>query len=113
MDLLQQALKLPPNDVGEAIDLTGKVALVTGGGEGLGRVYALLFARLGAKVVVNDLKGADAVAAQIREMGGDAIVETTSVENGAAVVKAAIDAYGRIDIIVRQHVMRLLVGPNG
>ncbi|TKA75761.1 Peroxisomal hydratase-dehydrogenase-epimerase [Friedmanniomyces simplex] len=100
MALLQEALQLPPNEPGESLDFAGKVALVTGGGEGLGRAYALLFAKLGAKVVVNDLKGAEKVAEQIRSNGGDAIAETTSVEKGAAVVKAAIDRWGRIDIIV-------------
>ena len=100
MGLLQQAMKLPTNENCEELDFAGKVALVTGGGEGLGRAYALLFAKLGAKVVVNDLRGADVVAKRICESGGEAIAETTSVENGAAVVKAVIDKYGRIDIII-------------
>ncbi|KAK3114188.1 bifunctional hydroxyacyl-CoA dehydrogenase/enoyl-CoA hydratase fox2 [Teratosphaeriaceae sp. CCFEE 6253] len=100
MDLLQQAMKLPPSDAGEEFDFAGKVALVTGGGEGLGRAYAFLFAKLGAKVVVNDIVGADEVAAQIRDAGGEAVAQTTSVEDGATVVKAVVNAYGRIDIVV-------------
>ncbi|KAK3623638.1 hypothetical protein LTR56_021501 [Elasticomyces elasticus] len=100
MALLHEALKLPRNDPGESFDFTGKVALVTGGGEGLGRSYAYLFAKLGAKVVVNDIKGAEKVAEQIRSDGGEAIAETTTVENGATVVKAVIDRYGRIDIVI-------------
>ncbi|KAK5702333.1 hypothetical protein LTR17_022407 [Elasticomyces elasticus] len=100
MALLQEALKLPRNDPGESFDFTGKVALVTGGGEGLGRSYAYLLAKLGAKVVVNDIKGAEKVAEQIRSDGGEAVAETTTVENGAAVVKAVIDRYGRIDIVI-------------
>lgn len=69
-------------------------------GEGLGRAYALLFARLGAKVVVNDLRGAERVVDQIRNAGGEAIANTTSVEDGAVVVDAVIRAFGRIDIII-------------
>lgn len=100
MALLDKALKLPSSDPGEQVDLRGKVALVTGGGEGLGRAYRLLFSKLGAQVVVNDLKGAEQVVQQIQDAGGDAIAQTSSVENGTAVVKAVIDKYGRIDILV-------------
>jgi multifunctional beta-oxidation protein len=97
---VQEALKLPPNDQGEHIDFKGKVALITGAGEGLGRAYAQLFGKLGAKVVVNDLRGAETVAAGIKNAGGEAIACSISVEDGDAVVKAALNAYGRIDIIV-------------
>jgi multifunctional beta-oxidation protein len=100
MALLREASKLPPNKSSKEPDFYGKVALITGGGEGLGRAYALLFAKLGAKVIVNDLRGAEKVAQQIRDAGGDATAETTSVENGAAVVGAVIKKYGRIDLIV-------------
>jgi multifunctional beta-oxidation protein len=66
----------------------------------LGRSYALLFARHGASVVVNDLVNPDTVVREIRKSGGKAIGNKTSAENGDTVVKAAIDAYGRIDILI-------------
>ncbi|MFM9138694.1 MAG: SDR family oxidoreductase [Actinomycetota bacterium] len=92
----------------------GKVAVITGAGGGLGRQHALLLASRGALVVVNDLGGAvdgsgsDKGAAQkvvdeIRALGGEAVPDTNSVstvEGGAAIVKTAVDAYGRVDIVV-------------
>ena len=92
----------------------GRVIAVTGAGNGLGREYALLLARAGARLVVNDLGGdrdgtgtgsaaADAVAAEIREAGGEAVANHDSVATeagGAAVVQSALDAFGRIDGVV-------------
>ncbi len=89
----------------------GKVAIVTGAGNGLGRSHALLLASRGAKVVVNDLGGshtgdgksssaADKVVAEIKEKGGEAVASYDSVEDGDKIVKTAIDAWGRIDIVV-------------
>ena len=66
----------------------------------LGRTYCLLFAKLGAAVVVNDLMNPDTVVQEIRKMGGKAVGNKASVEDGDAVVKSAIDAYGRVDIVV-------------
>jgi NAD(P)-dependent dehydrogenase (short-subunit alcohol dehydrogenase family) len=91
-----------------------RVAVVTGAGRGLGREYALLLARLGAKVVVNDFggeltgEGADAGPAQqvvdeITAAGGQAIASTDSVATaagGQAIVAAATEAYGRIDVVI-------------
>ncbi|MDI1435471.1 peroxisomal multifunctional enzyme type 2 [Polyangium sorediatum] len=89
----------------------GKVAIVTGAGNGLGRAHALLLASRGAKVVVNDLGGgrhgggtsseaADKVVAEIKAAGGEAVANYDSVENGGKIVQSAIDAFGRIDIVI-------------
>lgn len=100
MELLEDALKLPANPPGEKLDFKNKVAVITGGGAGLGRGYCLLFASLGAKVVVNDLANPDDVVSEIRKMGGDAVPAKYSCEDGDNIVKTAIDKYGRIDILV-------------
>lgn len=96
------------------IGFSGRVAVVTGAGNGLGRDYALELARRGAKVVVNDLGGsasgvgasagaADSVVQEIRDAGGEAVASTDSVatrEGGAAIVQKALDTWGRIDILI-------------
>ena len=66
----------------------------------LGRSYALLFAKYGASVVVNDLVNPDTVVQEIISAGGKAVPNKASAEDGDAVVKAAIDAYGRVDIVI-------------
>src|SRR5437868_14700004 len=94
--------------------LEGKIAIITGSGGGIGRCHALLFAREGAKVVVNDLGGtrdgsgasskmADQVVNEIKAAGGQAVANYDSVstmEGAANVVKTAIQAFGRADILV-------------
>lgn len=86
------------------IRLDGQVAIVTGAGGGLGRAHALLLAKRGAKVVVNDMgAGADAVVAEIKAAGGEAMVAIGSVTDEAfinAMVKTAHEQWGRIDILV-------------
>ncbi len=86
------------------IDLSGKVAIITGAGAGLGRAHALLLAKHGARIVVNDLgTNADSVAAEIVAAGGEAIAARNSVTDFAAVsemVKAVRHKWGRIDILV-------------
>jgi len=96
------------------VELGGRVAVVTGSGGGLGRSHALALAARGAKVVVNDLGGArdgsgagsemaDAVVAEILAAGGEAVANYDSVatpEGGRAIVQSALDAFGRIDIII-------------
>lgn len=100
MELLEEAQKLPPNPPAENESFKGKVVLVTGGGAGLGRCYCLLFAKYGAKIVVNDLMNPDDVVQEVQKMGGEAIGVKASAEDGDAVVKGAIDAFGRIDVII-------------
>ena len=65
-----------------------------------GRSYCLLFGKMGASVVVNDLVNPDDVVKEIRRHGGKAVGVKASAEDGDTVIKAAIDAYGRIDILV-------------
>ncbi|MGZ4804264.1 MAG: SDR family NAD(P)-dependent oxidoreductase, partial [Acidimicrobiia bacterium] len=93
--------------------LDGKVAIVTGAGNGVGRGEALLLAEHGAKVVVNDLGGsvsgegsdqrvADEVVKVIESRGGEAVANYDSVaesDGAAAIVKTAIDAFGRLDVL--------------
>ncbi|PVH86040.1 NAD(P)-binding protein [Cadophora sp. DSE1049] len=100
MGLLEKSMKMKPNDKGETLDFKGKVALVTGGGAGIGRCYCLAFAKYGASIVVNDLMNPDDVVQEIQKLGGKAVGVKASAEDGEAVVKAAIDAFGRIDIII-------------
>ena len=86
------------------IDLTGRVAIVTGAGGGLGRCHALLLAKRGAHVVVNDLgDAADAVVAEIVATGGQARAAKCSVTDTAdvqAMVDDVLAELGRIDILV-------------
>ncbi len=97
-----------------AIDLSNRVAIVTGAGGGLGREHALALAAKGAKLVINDLgssvdgSGASQSAAQIvvdeiKAMGGQAIANSASVTDYLAVqamVKQAMDTWGRVDILI-------------
>jgi NAD(P)-dependent dehydrogenase (short-subunit alcohol dehydrogenase family) len=97
-----------------AIRFDGKVAVVTGAGSGLGRTYALEFAKRGAMVVVNDLgssrdgtgansSAADAVVEEIKKGGGKAVANYDSVatvQGGENIIKTAMDAFGRVDIVV-------------
>jgi NAD(P)-dependent dehydrogenase (short-subunit alcohol dehydrogenase family) len=95
--------------------LTGKVALVTGAGGGLGRCHALALAKEGAKLVVNDLGGArdgsgrgkhsmaDKVVAEIEALGGEAVANydsVASVEGGEGTLQTALEAFGKLDICV-------------
>lgn len=85
------------------ISFKDKVVLVTGGGSGLGRTYALDFARRGASVVVIDLAGADEVAAEIEAAGGSAMASNADVTMRDTVfemIDQVTDKYGRIDVLV-------------
>jgi NAD(P)-dependent dehydrogenase (short-subunit alcohol dehydrogenase family) len=99
---------------GNQIRFDDRVVIVTGAGAGLGKVYALEFAKRGAKVVVNDLGGArdgtgasssaaDNVVKEIKDAGGEAAPNYDNVatpEGGENIVKTAIDAFGKVDVVV-------------
>ncbi len=101
--------------VKEEIRFDGQVAIVTGAGAGLGRVYALELAKRGAKVVVNDLGGArdgsgkgskapaKKVADEINASGGEAVANydnVATVKGGENIIKTALDAFGTVDILI-------------
>jgi NAD(P)-dependent dehydrogenase (short-subunit alcohol dehydrogenase family) len=94
--------------------LDGRIAVITGAGRGLGREHALLFAKEGAQVVVNDLGGgtdggggdpetAAGVVAEIEAAGGEAVADgsdVTTSEGAASLIAHAIEEYGRLDVLV-------------
>ena len=94
--------------------LDGRVAIITGAGRGIGREHALLFAREGARIVVNDLGGANdgtgtdstpaqMVVEEIKDLGGEAIVNGDDVadwQGAQRLVNSAIEAFGDLDILV-------------
>ena len=84
--------------------LEGKVAIITGAASGIGRTSAVLFAREGAKIVVADVKEDEAneTVRMVKDAGGEAIYIKTNVtllSDLEKMVKAAVDAYGRLDIL--------------
>ena len=94
--------------------LEGRVVVVTGAGKDIGRAEAVLFAREGAKVVVNDLGSgprgggsdtdvAQAVAEEIRASGGEAVAngdDVASMEGAARIIATAVERFGRLDVLV-------------
>ncbi|CAL1615578.1 unnamed protein product [Knipowitschia caucasica] len=94
-----------------SLSFEGRVVLITGAGGGLGKAYALAFAERGASVIVNDLGGdikgggkssaaADKVVEEIKAKGGKAVANYDSVEDGEKLIQTALDAFGRIDVVV-------------
>ncbi len=94
--------------------LQGRIAVITGAGRGIGRAHALLFAQEGAKVVVNDLGGAEdgsgadagpahAVVEEIKAMGGEAVANTDNVaefDGAERLIRTAIDTFGDLHVLV-------------
>jgi NAD(P)-dependent dehydrogenase (short-subunit alcohol dehydrogenase family) len=99
------------------LGLENKVALVTGGGSGIGRACALAFAREGAKVVVADVmeRGGEETVQMIREAGGESIFVKTDVSKTAdveALVKSAVDTYGRLDCAINNAGIEGIMAPT-
>ncbi len=99
----------------DEIRFDGRVAVVTGAGAGLGRVYALELAKRGARIVVNDLGGArdgsgngsstpaDQVVSEIKALGGEAVANYDNVatpEGGRNIIDSALNAFGTVDILI-------------
>ncbi|QPG73440.1 hypothetical protein FOA43_000750 [Brettanomyces nanus] len=94
---------LPSNNQGsiKIESLKGKVVIITGAGSGLGKSHALLFAKYGAKVVVNDFRDADTVVKEIVSQGGQAVGSKHDVYSEAEeIVKTALKSFGTIDVLI-------------
>ena len=100
--LLAKTTSLPPSPSKseQTPDFKGRVAVVTGGAAGIGQAYSIHFARYGASVIVNDLADPSDTVNKIRGAGGNALGVQCNAESGERVVKAAIEAFGRVDIVV-------------
>ena len=96
------------------MDLKGRVAVITGAGRGIGREHALLLAKKGAKIVVNDLGGgfdgtgasttpAQEVVDEIKALGGEAVANYDSVsdfQGAKRIIQCAVDTFGKLNILV-------------
>ncbi|QRW04425.1 short chain dehydrogenase [Ceratobasidium sp. AG-Ba] len=101
---LQDAKNAGPNEQGDVkVEFKGKTVIITGAGAGLGRAYALMFGKLGANVVVNDVSenAAQKVVDEVNAAGsGKAIAAVCSAEEGEKIVKAALDAFGSAHVLI-------------
>ena len=97
--------------MGKKLRFDNRVVVITGGGSGLGRAYALEFAARGARLVINDLGGsvtgegnstssADCMVEELKQLGAQAVASYDSVEHGDRIIKKAIDSFGRVDVVI-------------
>ncbi|EGG02913.1 uncharacterized protein MELLADRAFT_90516 [Melampsora larici-populina 98AG31] len=103
LDYLEQGKQLSTNpQSSKPLTYRGKTVMVTGAGNGLGTAYALMYGKLGANVVVNDMnsEAASKVVDEIKHLGAKAVANTSSVEDEQKVVKAALDNFGSLHVIV-------------
>ena len=118
---MKASKQLSPNkQISPAIDFGNKTVIITGAGAGLGRSYALMFAKLGANLVINDVskENAEKVVGEVKagesgfttsgsvslirdlSAGGKAVSAVCSAEEGEAIVKAAVDAFGTVHVLI-------------
>ena len=110
---MEKSNALPePKTIKDKLRFDGKVAIITGGGGGLGRSHALFLAARGCKIVINDpgtspygegeksTKLADEVVNEIKAAGGEAVANYDLADDGANIVKTAVDAFGTVDIVI-------------
>ncbi|KAI0787929.1 multifunctional beta-oxidation protein [Fomes fomentarius] len=100
---IAESSKVESNSQGSPeVRFDGKTVIVTGAASGLGRAYALQYARLGANVVVNDVneKAANAIVDEITQAGGQAVAAIASAEDGEGIVKIALEKFGGVHVLV-------------
>lgn len=102
MDLIERSKKVPNVKEAQGKSFKDKIALVTGAGGGLGQQYAIMLAKNGAVVVVNDFskEHADKVVAEIVALGFKAVPNYESVINGKNIIESVVSQFGRIDILI-------------
>ncbi|KAL0954852.1 hypothetical protein HGRIS_003791 [Hohenbuehelia grisea] len=100
--ILAAAQSAPTNPQSSPVRYDGKTVIVTGSGAGLGRIYALMYSKLGANVVVNDVneKAAASVIDEITKAGGKAAAAVCSAEDGEKLVKTALNNFGGVHVLV-------------
>ncbi|CAA7267138.1 unnamed protein product [Cyclocybe aegerita] len=100
---LEAAKKLSSNKQSSPpVRFDGQTVVITGAGAGLGRAYALMYGKLGANVVVNDVseKGANAVVEEVVKVGGKAAAAVCSAEDGEKIVQVALEKFGGVHVLI-------------
>ncbi|ORY86715.1 putative multifunctional beta-oxidation protein [Leucosporidium creatinivorum] len=102
LSYLEQAKALSTNKQPSPVRFDNQTVVITGAGGGLGRAYALMYAKLGANVVVNDFskEAAEKVVEEVKALGARAIAAVCSAEEGEKIVKIAVDMFGALHAVV-------------